>query len=76
MNSKEHAQAGNALVQWFNSQEIGPSDARAIMCKVLATTLARGVTTRADANKAIDNLALQLVHDLNDQLYKNRHGGR
>lgn len=75
MSPKEQAQAGNALVGWFNSQEIGPSDAQAIMSKVLALRLTLGVKTRDEANRALDTFMLQLVHDMNNRLYSRKHGG-
>lgn len=78
MDTKERIQAANALVQWFNSQDIAPFDAAAIMSKVLAKILvgALGAKTNAQERRALDNLVdtamLQLVHDMNDQLFHAR----
>lgn len=39
MTNKEHIEAANALIEWFNSQGISPSDANLVMCKVWAKLL-------------------------------------
>lgn len=39
LSNKEHVAAANALIQWFNSQEIGKTDANLIMTKVWAVML-------------------------------------
>ena len=72
MESKEHVAAGNALVQWFNSQEIAPADAKAIMSKVIAKLLVAELTgsvTRQQIEAVFDRFDLQLVHDINDRLF-------
>jgi len=78
MDSKEHVKAGNALIGWFNSQEILPSDAECIMIKVLAKLLVTeaGFTpggSPPNAQKlldhAIDSFTLDLVHAINDRLF-------
>jgi len=70
MESKDRIAAANALVGWFNSQEIGPADAKAIMSKVLAKLM---VPTRPtlphELDAIIDSFELQLVHDINDRIY-------
>ena len=78
MDSKEHVAAGNALIEWFNSQEIAPYDAERIMVKVLAKLLVTesgldGPTPPHSAQKlldhAIDSFTLDLVHAINDRLF-------
>jgi len=72
MDTKEHVAAGNALVQWFNSQEIAPADAKAIMSKVLAKLLVAEIghtATRQQIEAVFDRFDLQLVHDINDRLF-------
>jgi hypothetical protein len=39
MDNKDHVSAASALIRWFNSQEISPSDAEIIMGKCLAVSL-------------------------------------
>ena len=78
MDNKERVSAGNALVNWFNTQEISPEDARAIMSKVLAKIIVgnlKGATTpdvRRELDQTIDATLLQLVHDVNDRLFQVR----
>lgn len=79
MDHKEQIAAANALVEWFNTQEVKPSDAVLVMSKVIAKiivgTLA-GPQTTPDVRKvldgAIDSIMLQLVHDTNDRLFHAR----
>jgi len=70
MESKDRIAAANALVGWFNSQEIAPTDAKAIMSKVLAKLM---VPTRPTGPHEMDNIfddfLLQLTHDINDRLH-------
>ena len=75
MDSKERTECANALVQWFNSQEVPPADAAAIMSKVLAKIIVGAVhgATTPDVRKSLDNsvdaVTLQLVHDVNDRIF-------
>lgn len=50
MNLADHTAAGNALIAWFQSQDIMPADAGMIMSKVIAGQL---------VNKSRDIRALQ-----------------
>jgi hypothetical protein len=78
MQTKEQIQAANALIQWFNSQEIAQDDACAIMSKVMAKILVgalRGshtVTERNALDILVDTTMLQLVHDINDRIFATR----
>jgi hypothetical protein len=78
MDNKEHVAAANALIQWFNSQEIGPSDAAPIMLKVLAKLLVGAVkgpctrNVRNELDEAINRIMLQLVHDMNERIFATR----
>lgn len=71
MDSKQHAAAGNALVEWCNSQEIAPADALSVMSKVIAKLLVQraGTKHRGPLHNEIDKFTLQLVHDVNDRLF-------
>jgi hypothetical protein len=75
MDQKERLDAANALVQWFNSQEISPSDASAIMSKVQAKIFVGAMAspslpeTRSQLYDLIDRAMLQLIHDMNDRLF-------
>lgn len=78
MDPKEHVLAANALVQWFNSQDIGPEDAGHIMRKVIAKLIVGGlaapheVKDRYALDNAIDAHLLALVHDINNRLHHAR----
>jgi hypothetical protein len=78
MDTKEQIQAANALIQWFNSQEITERDAAAIMTKVLAKILVGALqgshtaAQRRGLDDLIDGLMLQLVHDINDRIFATR----
>jgi len=78
MDTKEHIQAANALIQWFNSQEIAQADACAIMSKVMAKILvgtlqgSHTATERQSLDNIIDRIMLQLVHDINDRIFATR----
>lgn len=75
MDSKEHAQAGNALVQWFNGQEISHKDALLVMSKVMAKIITMNVPPRrTDLEREIDRVTLQLVNDVNARTYGNKWG--
>lgn len=50
MNKHDHVDAANALIAWFQSQDIMPADAGMIMSKVIAGQL---------VNKSRDTNALQ-----------------
>jgi hypothetical protein len=75
MDHKEQTLAGNALVNWFNSMEVSPADAQAIMSKVMAKIIVgniSGATTpevRRELDGAIDRVTLQLIHDINDRIF-------
>lgn len=75
MDTKDQVAAANALIEWFNSQEIGPSDAQKIMSKVLAKLLAppRGPHLPREAlQKRLDTFTLNLAHDVNERTYSNK----
>ena len=78
MDAKERTQAANALVAWFNSQDIAPRDAAAIMRKVQAKLIVSyaGVSSSGSTpdsqrllDAAVDDHMLALVHDVNDRLH-------
>jgi hypothetical protein len=78
MDNKERTEAGNALVQWFNSQEIAPQDASAIMTKVLAKILVGNISgphtraVRGQLDEAIDRAMLNLVNEVNERIFNVR----
>lgn len=72
MTPKEHKEVGNALVAWFNSQEVGKADALMVLSKVAAKILVSSVPRDAGRDpmtKAIDMFTLNLVNDVNAHLY-------
>lgn len=80
MDNKEHTEAANALINWFNSQDIAVADAAEIMSKVIAKILVSAVSNartpnarREAINEGVDLFTLHLVHDVNDRLHHVRH---
>jgi hypothetical protein len=79
MDHKDQVAAANALIQWFNSQDISPADATLVMSKVVAKVLAgrdrEGERPRVSAHDLadmIDAFTYNLVHDINEHLYNVR----
>jgi hypothetical protein len=78
MDNKDRIEAGNALVNWFNFQEIPPHEAAAVMSKVMAKILVgslkgpHNATQRRELDDLIDGATLQLVHDINDHIFATR----
>lgn len=79
MDTKEHAQAAAALINWFNDQDIRPADARAVMALVIA----KAITTEHrrtpyvpgqehPISAAIHKFSFDLVNDVNKRLYNER----
>lgn len=76
---RELAQAGNALIEWFNTEGYTQSEATAIMSKVLAKIMIRALPeitvpggARANLHEALDAFTFKLVNDLNAHIYANR----
>lgn len=76
MDNKERAQAAAALIEWFNSQEIGQSDAKAVMAKVLAKIMVRGPKDTIDMRAIFDAFIVQLADEANNQAYRTIHKRR
>ena len=78
MDTKDQVAAANALIQWFNTQELPPADALKIMSKVMAKVVVANLpesTTareRRELDILVDTITLQLVHDINDRLFRTR----
>lgn len=73
MDSKETISAANALIEWFNSQEVHPRDARSIMSKVIAKLMVTEFSsTRGNMSDILDSFTLQLAHDINDRSFQMR----
>jgi hypothetical protein len=79
MDTREKTQAANALIEWFNSQEVSPADAALIMSQVQAkifVDLAKNAVTgphtpevHRQLDAALDRIHLQFIHDVNDRLF-------
>jgi hypothetical protein len=75
MESKERVEAANALIQWFNSQDISQKDALVVMNKVAAKIIvgALPASTTPAQREALDTLTdahtLSLVHEINERLF-------
>lgn len=73
----EQAEAANALVQWFNSQEIVQVDAAAIMRYAQARLFV--AENRKDVfalQEALHDFQLQFVHEVNERIHKNARDSR
>jgi len=80
MENKERTEAANALIRWFNSQEITSADAEVVMLKVAAKLMAarcQGATHPEQINFEMDEHIRILSHELIERIYQNRNqGGR
>ena len=78
MDARSRTDAANALVEWFNSQEVSPGEAKLVMSKVIAKIIAGTASGRSvpdvrmNLDLDIDTFMLQLVHDINDRLFIQR----
>ena len=78
MDTKEQTQAANALIEWFNSQSLPPSDALAIMNKVVAKVIVANLpesstaSQRRELDTLLDTYVLDLVNAINARLFRNR----
>jgi hypothetical protein len=74
MDKRETTQAANALIGWFNSQDISSVDAELIMIRVQAKL----ITKRLERDKPekikaeIDQHLYLLSHEMLDVLYQRR----
>jgi hypothetical protein len=79
MDTREKTAAANALIEWFNSQEISQPDAMAVMSKVMAKIFVASMIESVKSphtpevhrifDAAVDRVHLQFIHDVNDRLY-------
>ncbi len=75
MESKERVEAANALIQWFNSQDISQKDALVVMNKVAAKIIvgALSASTTPNQRRELDAMSdahtLSLVHEINERLF-------
>lgn len=71
MNQVDQTAAGNALINWFKSQDIMPADAGMIMSKVIAGQLVNKSRDMAKLQEAIviyqAMLTVDIVECLNDR---------
>ena len=74
MENKDRTAAANALISWFNSQEIGSVDAERIMLKVMAKLIVERIrNTHPDTiNKELDEHNRVLGHELIDRIHSVR----
>ena len=76
MTPQEQTQAANALIQWFNSQEIGKANAHLVMIKVFAKLLIAKPTDIRTIREAFDRLTADLANECNNRAVNLIHGGR
>jgi hypothetical protein len=78
MENKELTEAANALIRWFNSQEITSGDAEHIMLKVAAKLVAarcKGATHPEQISFEMDEHMRILSHELIERIYQLRNKG-
>ena len=77
MDSTELTQAANALIRWFNSQQITSGDAESIMLKVAAKLMcARVKASRPETIQfEMDEHTRILSHELIERIYQTRGKG-
>ena len=76
MDNKERTQAANALIEWFNSQEISQSDAKAVMAKVIAKICVSSKGDTVEVRKLFDAYLVHLADEFNNRAYQVIHGKR
>lgn len=64
MNNAELEAAGNALINWMKSQEIGPLNGTAIFVKLIATQLVAKTTDLDRLQLAVDNIKELLTTEI------------
>lgn len=75
LRNRERTAAANALIEWFNGQEIKIAEAEAIMLKVQAKLLC--ARTRPDVfalEEVVDRHTTDLIHEMNERLHAIRRG--
>lgn len=69
MDNREHTQAANALIEWFNGQEISKTDAILVMSKVIAKVLVGTHGTEREAlTPPLDAVCLEITKCLNERM--------
>ncbi len=76
MSPKEQTAAANALIGWFNSQELGPAAAREVLVKVFAKMLINKPDDVRTMCEAFDRLAADLANECNNRAVALIHGAR
>jgi len=64
MTEKDMFDAENALIDWFKSQDIKPSDGSLIMLKTIATQITSRTHDLDELKEAINNASLILVYEV------------
>ena len=54
LSDKEVTQAGEALIQWFISQDITPADGSFVMARVIASQLVHKTTNHKELETAVE----------------------
>lgn len=68
MDNRELTSAANALIGWFNDQELSKADAILCMNKVIAKILvAQHGTGRDQLTSGMDRAMLDLAHEINER---------
>lgn len=75
MENREIIAAANSLIEWFNATSTKPSEAQAIMSKVIAKLLvARCKRSPGQMQNEYDALILQLIADVNERIVQEARG--
>lgn len=73
MAKSEQTQAAEALIQWFNSQEISASDAKAVMAKVLVKIMIKSNSDTIEMRKIFDAFIVDLANEANQRAFNVVH---
>jgi hypothetical protein len=76
MDSRELTSAANALIEWFNHQEISRADAQEVMAKVIAKIIVGkvGPLDRTALLQELDKIHLAITHALNERMVQVARG--
>lgn len=73
MTEKEYDDASNALIEWFKSQDIKPSDGAIIMLKLIATQLVSKDTDIKNLNEHVKYITTLLSLEIVEELRRGNH---
>lgn len=70
MNDEDRHNAANALISWFQSQNIKPADGAIVMSSVIAVQLVNKSQNFNDLEEAVEAMRTLLEIDISEELKK------